>query len=205
MLLTLGLLDTAGPLAVGLNGVLVGMVYIYILFMLFPLYNAIESLDRNQIEAARDLGAPSWRIHWRIVIPHAKPGIAVGCIMVFMLAASSYVVPALLGSPGTRWFTEIIYQWFFEGQDWPRGSAYAFLLLILCVRLHPGDDADLQGRPDRYRQVNDDPYPTAAPRIAPAQVYPGAVPALSVPAADHHGGGDLQHQPVPHGDALDAA
>ena len=43
------------------------------------------------------------------------------------------VVPALLGSPGTRWFTETIYQWFFEGQDWPRGSAYAFVLLALCI------------------------------------------------------------------------
>ena len=41
--------------------------------------------------------------------------------------------PSLLGSPGTRWFTEIIQQWFFEGQDWNQGSAYAFLLLILCT------------------------------------------------------------------------
>ena len=38
-----------------------------------------------------------------------------------------------LGGPGTRWFTEIIYQWFYEGQDWPQGAAYAFLLLILCL------------------------------------------------------------------------
>ncbi len=133
VLLTLGILDTPVRWLSGSSGVLIGMVYSFILFMLFPLYNALESLDRNQIDAARDLGAPSWRIHWRIVIPHAKPGIAVGCIMVFVLAASSYIVPALLGSPGTRWFTETIYQWFFEGQDWPRGSAYAFLLLSLCV------------------------------------------------------------------------
>jgi spermidine/putrescine transport system permease protein len=113
--------------------VMVGMVYAFILFMVFPLYNAIESLDRNQIEAARDLGAPVWRIHWRIVIPHAKPGIAVGCIMVFMLAASSYAVPLILGSTNSRWFTEIIYQWFFEGENWPQGSAYAFILLLLCI------------------------------------------------------------------------
>ena len=45
---------------------------IYILLMIFPLYNAIESLDHNQIEAARDLGAPWWRIHYRVVMPHAK-------------------------------------------------------------------------------------------------------------------------------------
>ena len=91
------------------------------------------TLDRNQVEAARDLGAPLWRIHWRVVIPHAKPGITVGCILVFTAAAGSYIVPSILAAPGTRWFTEIIYQWFYEGQNWPQGSAYAFLLLLLCL------------------------------------------------------------------------
>jgi spermidine/putrescine transport system permease protein len=117
----------------GNTAVIVGMVYAFILFMVFPLYNAIESLDKNQVEAARDLGASTWRIHWRVVIPHAKPGIAVGCIMVFMLAASSYAVPSILGSTSSHWFSEIIYQWFFEGQNWPQGSAYAFILLLLCL------------------------------------------------------------------------
>jgi spermidine/putrescine transport system permease protein len=117
----------------GTSGVLVGMVYAYILFMVFPLYNAMESLDQNQIEAARDLGASWTRIHRRIVIPHAKPGIATGCIMTFMLAAGSYAVPSLLGSPSSRWFTEIIYNWFFEGGNWTIGAAYAFILLVLCI------------------------------------------------------------------------
>ena len=133
VLLALGILDAPVRWLSGSSGVLVGMTYAFLLFMMFPLFNALQTLDRNQIEAAQDLGAPTWRIHWRIVIPHAKPGIAVGCIMVFMLAVSSYAVPAILGSPGTRWFTEIIYQWFFEGQNWPQGSAYAFILLVLCL------------------------------------------------------------------------
>lgn len=117
----------------GDTGVLAGMVYAYILFMLFPIYNSIESLDKSQIEAARDLGASRWRIHWRVVIPHAKAGIATGCVFTFMLAAGSYVAPALLGAPGSRWFTEIIYNWFFEGGDWNRGAAYALVLLVLCL------------------------------------------------------------------------
>jgi spermidine/putrescine transport system permease protein len=133
LLLALGVIDEPVRFLSGEGGVLVGMVYAYLLFMVFPLYNAIESLDRNQVEAARDLGAPVWRIHWRIVIPHAKPGIAVGCIMVFMLTASSYAVPAILGGTGSRWFTEIIYDWFFDGQNWNQGSAYAFILLVLCI------------------------------------------------------------------------
>ncbi|WP_181703466.1 ABC transporter permease [Chthonobacter albigriseus] len=132
-LLGIGILEKPVRWLSGSGGVLIGMVYAFLLFMMFPLINAIETLDMNQVEAAEDLGAPWWQIHRRIVIPHAKPGIAVGCIMVFVLAASSYIVPSLLGSPGTRWFTETIYVWFFEGQNWPRGSAYAFILLGLCV------------------------------------------------------------------------
>ena len=50
-----------------------------------------------------------------------------------MLAAGSYVAPALLVAPGSRWFTEIIYNWFFEGGDWNRGAAYALVLLVLCL------------------------------------------------------------------------
>ncbi|WP_251978806.1 ABC transporter permease [Salinicola avicenniae] len=133
LLFALGLIDRPIRFLNGDIGVLVGMVYAYILFMVFPLYNAIESLDRNQIRAARDLGAGWIRTHRRIVIPHAKPGIATGCIMTFMLAAGSYAVPALLGAPGSRWFTQIIYNWFFEGGDWNQGAAYAFLLLALCI------------------------------------------------------------------------
>ena len=115
LLLGLGLIDRPIRFLSDDGGVLIGMVYAYILFMIFPIYNAIESLDTNQIKAARNLGAGWIRTHWRVVIPHAKPGIATGCIMTFMLAAGSYAVPALLGSPGSRWFTQIIYNWFFEG------------------------------------------------------------------------------------------
>ncbi|WP_309085332.1 ABC transporter permease [Chelativorans sp.] len=132
LLLSLGIIDE--PVRwYGNAGVLAGMVYAYILFMLFPIYSAIESLEKSQIEAARDLGASVWRTHWRVVIPHAKAGIATGCVFTFMLAAGSYVAPALLGAPGSRWFTEIIYNWFFEGGDWNRGAAYALVLLVLCM------------------------------------------------------------------------
>jgi len=110
-----------------------GLGYAYILLMIFPIYNAIESLDHNQIEAARDLGAPWWRIHYRVVIPHAKPGIASGCTMVFMLSAGALAAPQILGGPSNLWFTQIIYQWFNTGGNWPRGSAYAIILLIACI------------------------------------------------------------------------
>lgn len=110
------------------------LMYTYILFMVFPMYNTIETLDRNQIDAARDLGASTWRIHSRVVIPHAKPGIAVGSIMTFMLSAGSISVPGLVG-PGLHpdWFSQIIYRNFFEAGNWNIGAAQSLLLLIACT------------------------------------------------------------------------
>ncbi len=110
-----------------------GLGYAFVLLMIFPIYNAVESLDRNQIEAARDLGSPWWRIHWRVVIPFAKPGITSGCTMVFMLTAGALAAPQILGGPSNLWFTQIIYQWFNTGGNWPRGSAYAIILLLTCI------------------------------------------------------------------------
>lgn len=110
-----------------------GLSYAYILLMIFPLYNAIESLDHNQIEAARDLGAPWWHIHAFVVVPYAKPGIASGCTMVFMLVAGALAAPQILGGPSSLWFTQIIYDWFNQGFNWPQGSAYAFVLLVACI------------------------------------------------------------------------
>lgn len=110
-----------------------GLGYAFVLLMVFPIYNAVESLDRNQIEAARDLGAPWWRIHWRVVIPFAKPGITSGCTVVFMLTAGALAAPQILGGPSSLWFTQLIYQWFFDGGNWPRGSAYAIVFLLTCI------------------------------------------------------------------------
>ena len=110
-----------------------GLGYAYILLMIFPIYNVIESLDRNQIEAARDMGAPWWRIHWRVIIPYAKPGISSGCTMVFMLSAGALAAPQILGGPSSLWFTQIIYQWFNTGGNWPRGAAFAIVLLVTCI------------------------------------------------------------------------
>lgn len=110
-----------------------GLGYAYILLMLFPMYNVIESLDRNQIEAARDMGASWFRIHRRIVIPHAKPGIASGATMVFMLTAGALAAPQILGGPSSLWFTQLVYQWFNDSLNWQQGAAYAIVLLVSTI------------------------------------------------------------------------
>ena len=113
--------------------VFVVIVYTYVLFMVFPILNVMSTLDRNQIEAAQDLGAPVWRLHWRVVIPHAKPGIAVGCISTFMLAAGAFSVPRII-SRGLQaeWFSQTIYNKFFESENSNVGAAYSFAYTAVC-------------------------------------------------------------------------
>ncbi len=132
-LMMLGIVDEPYPFIRDNIALYAGLGYAFILLMIFPLYNAIESLDKNQIEAARDLGAPWWRIHLRVVVPFAKPGISSGCTMVFMLSAGALAAPQILGGPRSLWFTQIIYQWFNTGGNWPRGSAYAIVLLATSI------------------------------------------------------------------------
>ena len=131
----LGLSPTPTGWLAGQGGVVVGTAYVFALFMLLPLYGILRTLDGSEIEAARDLGAGTLRIHRRIVLPHAGPGIAVGCILVFTLAAGSYVVPLVLGSPDPRWPAQIVSWWVSEGQNRPQGAAYAVLLLLSCLGL----------------------------------------------------------------------
>lgn len=133
VLMNLGIIDSEIRWIAGFSPVIIGLVYTYVLFMVFPLYNAMQSLDSNQIEAAEDLGASSWRIHWRVILPHAKPGIASGAVMVFMLAAGSLLVPSLLGSTTSGWFTQTIQGIMMDSQDWNAGAAFAFMLLLVCT------------------------------------------------------------------------
>ena len=133
ILMNLGIIDSEIRWIAGFSPVIIGLVYTYVLFMMFPLYNAMQSLDSNQIEAAEDLGSPWWRTHWRVILPHAKPGIASGAVMVFMLSAGSLLVPALLGSTTSSWFTQTIQGVMLEENDWNTGAAFAFMLLLVCT------------------------------------------------------------------------
>ena len=133
ILLELGLITTAVNFIALDIALFTGLTYAYILLMIFPLYNALETLDTNQLEAAKDLGSSTVRTHWRIVIPHAKAGIASGCTMVFMLTAGALATPVVLSSPNTYWFTQLIYQWFNMNDNWSRGSAYSIILLVVSV------------------------------------------------------------------------
>ena len=108
-----------------------GLIYTSMLFMVFPLISVLESLDDSLIEAAHDLGANAWTILYKIIIPHATPGIVSGSIVVFMLTLGNYLTPNLMGGKNSLWFTEQIYNQFIASFNWNQGAAFGFLLLVL--------------------------------------------------------------------------
>lgn len=129
----IGLIDAPIQFKRMAGTIFVVIVYTYVLFMVFPIFNVMSTLDRNQIDAAKDLGASTWRVHWRIIIPHSKPGIAVGCIATFMLAAGAFSVPRII-SRGLQaeWFSQTIYNKFFESENSNVGAAYSLTYTVVC-------------------------------------------------------------------------
>jgi len=127
----LGVVD--GPVEMLYNDatIMVGLVYTSMLFMVVPLVTVLDSLDDSLIEAGYDLGGNGFTVMREIVIPHAMPGIASGCVVVFMLTLGNYLTPTLLGGKDSLWFTEQIYNQFISRFNWELGSAFGFLLLLL--------------------------------------------------------------------------
>jgi spermidine/putrescine transport system permease protein len=116
------------------GAVLVGLVYWYLPFMVYPLYAALEKLDWTLLDAAEDLGATRLVALVRVVLPLSWPGIAAGSLLVFIPALGNFVVPQLLG--GAKWalIGNVIQERFLsQPQDWPLGSALALLLMLVIA------------------------------------------------------------------------
>lgn len=109
----------------------VGLLYMSMLFMVIPVMSTLQSMDDSLIEAACDLGASKWDIYTKIIIPYSMPGITSGAIIVFMLVIGDYLAPNLLGGKNSLWFTEQIYNDFLSTFNWNEGAAFGFLLLML--------------------------------------------------------------------------
>ena len=126
-----GILDRPVEMLYNDVTMVLGLVYTSMLFMVVPLISVLDSLDDSLIEAAYDLGANMWTILFKIIIPHAKPGIVSGAIVVFMLSLGNYLTPNLMGGKNSLWFTEQIYNQFIASFNWNQGAAFGFLLLAL--------------------------------------------------------------------------
>jgi len=116
------------PLMYNEFGVIVGLVHINLPFMILPLLGALQGINPALEEAARSLGARRLTVMRRIVVPLAIPGIQSGAILVFVLAASSYVTPVLLGGSRVKLMATMVVQQLAETFLWPLGCALAIVL-----------------------------------------------------------------------------
>ena len=132
----IGLPDVMGtfePLELLYNqkAVVIGLVYVYVPFLVVPIYATLEKLDKSFLEASLDLGAGHWRTLFSITIPLALPGIATGCLLSFILSMGTFLTPDLLGGTDSEMIGNLIARQFSSSRDWPFGSALSFLLLYM--------------------------------------------------------------------------
>ena len=120
------------PLLYNNTAVVVGIVYVYLPFMVLPLYATLERLDRSYLEASLDLGASQWRTFFSIVVPLARPGIVSGIILVFIPALGTFLISDLLGGPDSQLIGNVIERQFKAANNWPLGSAMSFILMYLA-------------------------------------------------------------------------
>lgn len=108
-----------------------GLVYVYFPFMLFPLAQGISMVPDDARQAAADLGASRLRILWEIDLPLAAPGIVVGSLLSFVLAAGALAESKLLGGQTVIVMADEVETAFTYGQDWPLGSALSMVLIVI--------------------------------------------------------------------------
>ena len=114
-------------------GVIIALVHVFLPFMILPIMNAIEAIDPRLEEAARMLGASSLTAFRRITLPLSMPGIQSGVILVFVLAASAYVIPMLIGGGRVQTMVTVIVQQLLGGFLWPFGAALALVLSLAVI------------------------------------------------------------------------
>jgi putrescine transport system permease protein len=113
--------------------VYVGIVYTYLPFMILPLYTNLVKLDGALLEASADLGARPLRTFLAITLPLSLPGIVAGSMLVFIPAIGEFVIPSLLGGPGTLMIGRVLWDEFFANTNWPRAAAVAVAMLVVVV------------------------------------------------------------------------
>ncbi|MEL6964529.1 MAG: ABC transporter permease, partial [Pseudomonadota bacterium] len=136
VLKSIGLIERPIPFMYTTFSMSVGIVYLTALYMLLPLYSALEKIPDSYREAAADLGAGPWTRFWRVTLPLSREGVTSGCTLVFLISTGFYATPVLLGGPSTTVFAETIAGFFHvAGDEWPVGAAFASIMLIATLSL----------------------------------------------------------------------
>jgi spermidine/putrescine transport system permease protein len=121
------------PLLFNDGAVVLGLVYGFLPFMVLPLYATLEKLDPALLDAAFDLGATPWVALRRIIVPLSKPGIAAGCVLVFIPCLGAYLTPDLMGGGKTVMLGNLVQSQFTSARDWPFGAAVSLLLMLIVL------------------------------------------------------------------------
>jgi spermidine/putrescine transport system permease protein len=115
------------------SAIVLGMVYNFLPFMILPIYNALNRIDENVINAARDLGAGQLQTFLRIILPLSLPGIISGITMVFIPALTTFAISTMLGGSKILLIGNIIEQQFTQVYDWHLGSGLSIVLMIFIL------------------------------------------------------------------------
>ncbi|MFM2051928.1 MAG: hypothetical protein RL682_2419 [Pseudomonadota bacterium] len=130
---------------------LVGMTYVYLPFMVLPLYANLVKMDLRLLEAAYDLGSSPFRAFWLITVPLSRAGIVAGFMLVFIPAVGEFVIPSLLGGPENIMIGRVVWDEMFTSNNWPRASALAVVMIAFIVvplalyYKYTSDSADVAG------------------------------------------------------------
>jgi spermidine/putrescine transport system permease protein len=110
-----------------------GMVYVYLPFMVLPIYASMEKLDFRMVEAGYDLYAGRLQVLRRVIIPLVRPGVVAGSILVFIFSLGAYVTPQLLGGGKKMMIANLISLQFGQGRNWPLGAALSITLMTIVM------------------------------------------------------------------------
>jgi putrescine transport system permease protein len=149
-LMAIGIIDSPLQIMNTPTAAYIGIVYAYLPFMILPLYTNLVKFDMRLLEAAYDLGAKPWKAFLTITLPMSKSGIIAGCMLVMIPAVGEFVIPELLGGPGTLMIGRQLWSEFFSAGNWPMASAVAIVMLILLLVpiliFHKIERKELEGR-----------------------------------------------------------
>ena len=117
-------------ISLGKGTLLFGMAYDYLPFMIYPIYNVLNKMDKSYAEAAQDLGATPWQVFWKVIVPLSMPGVTSGIMMVFMPTVSTLAISEFLTNNKIKLFGTII-QENINSSMWNYGAALALIMLII--------------------------------------------------------------------------
>jgi len=132
-MMTIGLTSEPVQMLYTNVSMLVGMTYVYLPFMVLPLYANLVKMDFRLLEAAYDLGTTPFKAFWLITVPLSKAGIIAGFMLVFIPCVGEFVIPSLLGGPGNLMIGRVVWDEMFTANDWPKATALAVVMIALIV------------------------------------------------------------------------